>query len=266
MIQVIPQTEARKYVLERCPVLPAVSLPLADAISSVLVSPVVAGEDVPPFANSAVDGYAVRAADLAGAGRSTPVELEVVAEVAAGASTDVAVGPGQAIRIMTGAPMPTGADSSVMVEDTERLGDGGRVRVTASVEPRGQAVRGVGEDVRVGATLFPAGTVVTPTVAGVLASINARTVGVVRAATVAVLSTGDELIDNGSALAPGRIPREQQDNAPRHGASEAGAEPIDLGVVRDDEAALEAVLRDAAERYDAIVTSGGVSAWATTTW
>ena len=257
MIQVIPQTEARKYVLERCPVLPAVSLPLADAIGRVLVSPVVAGEDVPPFANSAVDGYAVRAADLAGAGRSTPVELEVVAEVAAGASTDVAVGPGQAIRIMTGAPMPAGADSSVMVEDTERLGDGGRVRVTASVEP-GQAVRGVGEDVRVGATLFPAGTVVTPAVAGVLASINARTVGVVRAATVAVLSTGDELIDDGSALAPGQI-RESNKTMLLGMVREAGAEPIDLGVVRDDEAALEDVLRDAAERYDAIVTSGGVS-------
>ena len=128
----IPQTEARQYVLERCPVLPTVTVPLVDAVGRVVVAPVVSGEDVPPFANSAVDGYAVRAADLAGAAER-PIELDVVAEVAAGASTDVEVGPGQAIRIMTGAPMPAGADASVMVEDTERLDGGARVRVSASV-------------------------------------------------------------------------------------------------------------------------------------
>jgi molybdopterin molybdotransferase len=255
--RVIHETEARQYVLDRCAVLATVTVPLADATGRVVVHPVVAGEDVPPFANSAVDGYAVRAADIAGASSTAPVELDVVAEVAAGASTDVVVQPGQAIRIMTGAPMPAGADASVMVEDTERLDGGDRVRVTASVEP-GQAVRGVGEDVRAGTTLFPAGTTITPSVAGVLASINARQVDVVRAARVAVLSTGDELIDDGSPLAPGQI-RESNKTMLLGMVREAGADAIDLGVVRDDEAALEAVLRDAADRYDAIVTSGGVS-------
>jgi molybdopterin molybdotransferase len=253
---VIPHSEARQYVLDRCSVLPAAVLPLAEAIGRVVVSAVVAGEDVPPFANSAVDGYAVRAADLAGAA-DRPVELVVVAEVAAGASPDAVVGPGQAIRIMTGAPMPAGADASVMVEDTERLDGGDRVSVSTSVE-LGQAVRGVGEDVQAGTTLFPAGTVVTPPVAGVLASINAREIEVVRAATVAVLSTGDELIDDGSPLAPGQI-RESNKTMLLGMVREAGATSVDLGVVRDDEAALEAVLRDAADRYDAIVTSGGVS-------
>jgi molybdenum cofactor synthesis domain-containing protein len=253
---VIPQAEARRYVLERCSVLPTVTVGVADATGRVVVAPVVAGEDVPPFANSAVDGYAVRAVDLMGADH-TPVELAVVAEVAAGAATDVVVGPGEAIRIMTGAPMPAGADASVMVEETERLDGGTRVRVRATVEP-GQAVRGVGEDVRSGTTLFPAGTVITPPVAGVLASINAREVEVVRAASVAVLSTGDELIDDGSPLAPGQI-RESNKTMLLGMVREAGADAIDLGVVRDDEAALEAVLRDAADRCDAIVTSGGVS-------
>ena len=248
----ISEREARQYVLERCVVGGVVEVSIAESIGAVLAQAVVASEDVPPFVNSAVDGYAVRAADTADA----PTRLRVVGEVAAGWSTDRVVGPGEAIRIMTGAPMPAGADASVMVEDTERV-DGDEVMIHRSVST-GASVRGVGEDVHVGTELFTAGTTVRPAVAGVLASINARRVRVVRTPRVAVLSTGDELINDGSALQPGQI-RESNKTMLLPLVTEAGCEAIDLGVVRDDEAALEVVLRDAAANYDAIVTSGGVS-------
>ena len=248
----ISEHEARQYVLEHCPVGEVVELPIAEAVGCVLAEVVVAAEDVPPFVNSAVDGYAVRADDVRGA----PVRLKVVAEVAAGGYTDQVVGEGEAVRIMTGAPMPAGADTAVMVEDTERQ-DGGEVLINKAV-PHGASVRGVGDDVPVGTKLFEVGTVVRPAVAGVLASVNARRVRVFRQATVAVVSTGDELINDGSTLRPGQI-RESNKTMLLPLIAEAGCQPIDLGVVRDDEAALEAVLRDAATRFDAIVTSGGVS-------
>jgi len=250
---VIPDAEAREHVLSRCTVLPAMRTPLADLIGLVLAEPVVAGEDVPPFVNSAVDGYAVRAADVAAA----PVELVVVGEVAAGGHTTREVGPGEAIRIMTGAPMPAGADASVMVEDTERLNGGSRVRINRPIEP-GVAVRDVGDDVRAGTELFPVGTVVTPAVAGVLASVNVREALAIRRPRVAALSTGDELVDDGSPLQPGQI-RESNKTMLVGLVAAAGCEAVDLGIVRDDEPALEAVLRDAAGTCDAIVTSGGVS-------
>jgi len=248
---VISEREAAAYVLERCAVSEVVETSIADAVGHVLAAAVAAEEDVPPFANSAVDGYAVRAADVA----STPVRLQVVAEVAAGWSTDRTVGPGEAIRIMTGAPMPAGADASVMVEDTEREGD--VVLVKASVTP-GSSVRAVGEDVPAGTEVFPAGTVVRPAVAGVLASLNARRVRVVRTPCVAVLSTGDELVSDGSPLRPGQI-RESNKTMLLPLVAATGCEAIDLGIVRDDEETLEAVLREAAATFDAIVTSGGVS-------
>jgi molybdopterin molybdotransferase len=249
---VISEREARNYVLDRCVVADVVEVSIAEAIGAVLADAVVAAEDVPPFANSAVDGYAVRAIDTVAA----PVRLRVVGEVAAGWSTDRVVGAGEAIRIMTGAPMPAGTDASVMVEDTERV-DGDEVLIHNSV-PVAASVRGVGEDVRVGTELFAVGTTVRPAVAGVLASVNARRVRVFRTPRVAVLSTGDELVNDGSTLQPGQI-RESNKTMLLPLVAEAGCEAIDLGVVRDDEAALEAVLRDAAASYDAIVTSGGVS-------
>jgi molybdopterin biosynthesis enzyme len=140
---VIDISEARAHVMERCPALPAVEVPCRGAIGAVLAASVTAAEDVPPFANSAVDGYAVVASSISDA----PVELPVVAEVAAGAYTDRVVAPGEAVRIMIGAPIPAGADAVVMVEDTERVGGGSRVRILRPVES-GVAVRVVGDDVR----------------------------------------------------------------------------------------------------------------------
>jgi molybdenum cofactor synthesis domain-containing protein len=259
----VPIDEARSLVLSGCRPLPPVEMDLAAALGCVLAAEVVAGEDVPPFANTAVDGYAVRAEDTVGATGTSPVELAVVGELAAGVAPSKPVGPGEAIRIMTGAPIPPGADAVVMVEDTELVGerawlDGrARVRVRRPVSA-GAAVRSAGDDVRVGDRLFPPGTEVRPAVAGVLASVNCRRPVVHPRPRVAVLSTGDELVDDGSPLAPGQI-RESNRTMLLGLVAAAGAVPVDLGVVRDDEDALESVVRWAADSCDAIVTSGGVS-------
>ena len=247
-----PLEDALAFVLESCPPLEPVELPSRDALGLVLAERIVAGEVVPPFDNSAVDGYAVRAADVA----DVPVELSVVDEIAAGAAPSREVGAGEAIRIMTGAPMPDGADAVVMVEDSERIGDA-QVRLTRSV-PAGASIRRAGDDVRIGDELFGPGTTITAAVAAVLASVNATVVEVHPRPRVAVLSTGDELVDDGSSLALGQI-RESNKTMLAALLLDAGCEVIDLGVVRDDEAELERVLRETAADCDAIVSSGGVS-------
>jgi molybdenum cofactor synthesis domain-containing protein len=254
---VTPIEDAQHLVLSACPPRAPVRVALADAAGLVLAADVVATEQVPPFANSAVDGYAVRAEDVA----RPPVDLVVVGEVAAGAAAGRTVGNGETVRVMTGAPMPPGADAVVMVEDSERLGtadDGAeRVRLHRRVGA-GDAVRRAGDDVEVGDVLFHAGTPVRPAVAAVLASVNAREVLVHPRPRVAVLSTGDELVDDGRPLAPGQI-RESNRTMLAGLLDESGCDVVDLGIVRDDEHELERVLRSAAVACDAIVTSGGVS-------
>ena len=252
LASVTPLEDAQAFVLESCPPLDVVDVDRRVASGLVLAVAVVAAEVVPPFDNTAVDGYAVRAEDVA----SVPVELRVVGELAAGAAPTTALGAGEAIRIMTGAPMPSGADAVVMVEDSERIGDDA-VRLTRSVA-EGAAIRRAGDDVQVGDLLFEVGTTITPAVDAVLASVNAARVHVFRRPRVAVLSTGDELVDDGSPLEIGQI-RESNKTMLAALLAEAGCEVVDLGVVRDDEAELERVLRSAAADCDAIVSSGGVS-------
>ena len=254
-----PLEDAQEFVLGSCPPRAPVTMRREDANGLVLAAPVVSEELVPPFDNTAVDGYAVRSADVAGAS-DDPVELVVAGEIAAGAAPARPLRAGEAMRIMTGAPMPEGADAVVMVEDSERLGtEGGveRVRLSAAV-PAGAAVRRAGDDVRIGDEIFPAGVVITPAIQAVLASVNAREVEVYPRLAVAVLSTGDELIDDGSPLELGQI-RESNKTMLAGMLAETGCTIVDLGVVRDDEAVLERVLRGAAETCDAIVSSGGVS-------
>jgi molybdenum cofactor synthesis domain-containing protein len=249
---VIAVEAAQSLVMEACRRLPTVRLPLRDALGCVLAADVASPEMVPPFDNTAVDGYAVQASDTA----SAPVELRVVGLLAAGAAPERAVGPGEAIRIMTGAPMPAGADAAVMVEDTEVVADD-RVRIGRSVAA-GDAVRRVGDDVSEGAVVLTAGTELRPAHLGVLSSIGVVEVEVVRRARVGVLSTGDELVERGAPLRPGQI---RESNRPMllGLVEQAGAEPVDLGLVRDDEAALTEVIEGAVADCDALVSSGGVS-------
>ena len=244
--------EAQKTVLDACGVLVPVATPCEQMSGRVLAQDVVAPENVPPFANSAVDGYAVRTADT----QTVPTELVVVDTVAAGAEPKIAVSAGQAIRIMTGAPMPKGADAVVMVEDTQRVGDD-RVSIGKAAKLY-DAIRDAGSDVNKGDTVFVAGTVLNAAGAGVLASVNARTVEAYPRARVALLSTGDELVTDGSPLKIGQI-RESNLTMLDAMIAASGCEVINLGIIKDDEALLERVLLDVIERCDAIVTSGGVS-------
>lgn len=258
----IPLAEARRLVLDACPPLPVRAVPIAEAVGCVTASPVVAAEAVPGFDNSAMDGYAVRAADLAGAGVGSPVRLQVLEAVHAGAVAAAAVGPGQAIKIMTGAPMPAGADAVVPVEHSAAArppgdGRGGEVELSLAV-PEGTSVRRAGGDVAAGDEVLPAATLITPAHVGVLASLGATTVDVVPRPRVGVVSTGDELVPPGEPLEVGQI---RDSNRPMLLALVAAvaAEPVDLGRIADDEDALEAALRSAAAECDVIVSSGGVS-------
>ena len=244
--------DARQRVLGGVTLLAPCDSPCEEASGLVLAADVVATEDVPPFANTAVDGFAVRSVDV----RVVPVDLRVTGTIAAGDGAERTVGEGEAIRIMTGAVMPSGADAAVMIEDTQQSA-GSVVRVLKSVSA-GSAVRPIGDDVRRGEVVFRSGTVLGPAGAGVLASINARRVSTYPRARVALLSTGDELVTDGSMLRRGQI-RESNLTMLEILIAQSQCVVTNLGVVADDEPLLESVLLDAADRHDAIITSGGVS-------
>jgi len=242
--------DALARILSGVPALPAVSVPLLDALGLVLAEDVSADRDVPPFRNSAMDGYAVRADDVARA----PAQLRVVGEIAAGGFPDRAIGRGEAMRIMTGAPMPDGADTVVRVEDTDNRSD--VVTITAAT-PKGLSVRQVGEDLRKGETILTSGTVLRAAEIGLLASVGKAMVRVFKRARVAVLSTGDEIVDVDAPIARGQI-RDANRYSLASAIRAAGAEPWVRGIVRDTPDALRAALREAMSA-DVIVTSGGVS-------
>jgi molybdopterin molybdotransferase len=246
--------EADARVRGEAHALPAETVALADAHGRVLAADIAAPHPVPHFENSTVDGYAVRAADVAGASPDRPVELSVAGEVMAGDAGRATLAPGTALRIMTGAPVPPGADAVVMLEWTEFTP--GRVRVEREVEP-GRFVRRVGEDIREGDMVLAAGTRIGAAELGVLASLGRTSFPAHRRPRVAVLATGDELLEAHEPLAPGRI-RSSNSWTLAAQAREAGAEVRDLGIARDDPADLARRLREGAGA-DVILTSGGVS-------
>src|SRR5438270_2023026 len=214
--------------------------------------PLEAEELVPPFDNTAMDGFAVQAADTA----DPPVELKVVGTLAAGADpSGVRVGGSEAVRIMTGAPMPPGADAIVMVERTHTEGDVVVIERAAAV---GDHVRRAGDDLQPGQVVVDDGTVLGPAHLGVLASLGYRRVPVYPRPAVGVLSTGDELVEGPVQLRPGQI---RDSNRPTLLAlvRRSGFTAVDLGLIADDEAAIEAAVGQALETCDALVTSGGVS-------
>jgi molybdopterin molybdotransferase len=228
-------------------------LPIREALDRVLAEDIRAGFDVPPHANSAMDGFAVRSEDVPAAGS---VELEVIGTAWAGRPLEQEVGPGRCARIMTGAVLPAGCDTVVIKERVE--GTEGRVRIPAPVQA-GDNVRAAGEDIRAGSVVLTAGRRLGPAELGLLASLGIPAVEVLRRIRVAFFSTGDELRGIGERLAPGQIYDSNRYTLfamLRH----IDAEIHDLGVVPDRRDATEAALQRAAAAADAVLTSGGVSA------
>jgi molybdopterin molybdotransferase len=250
----IPFARAVELVRERTPRLPREEVPLAEAAGRVLAADFAAPHPVPPFENSTVDGYAVRAADVAGATAEWPVRLDVVGDVGAGEPGSIRVRSGTAVRIMTGAPLPPGADAVVMLEWTAFTT--GTVRVERAVDP-GRFIRRVGEDVAAGDVVLAEGSRLGSAAVGVLASLGGARVAVRRRPEVAVLATGDELLDVEEELTPGKI-RSSNSWTLAGQAREAGAVVRDLGIARDDPADLAARL-ERARGCDVLLTSGGVS-------
>ncbi len=252
--QVVPMRPVEDHladILRTVRVLAPLELDLDQALGTTLAEDVTSPVPLPPFDNSAMDGYAVRAEDVG----TAPVTLPVIDDVAAGDGRLHALGPGMAVRIMTGAPMPAGADAVVPVEWT----DGGTARVTIGRPvTKGNAIRSAGEDVHSGDVVLPAGTAIGPAQLGILAGVGRRRVLVRPRPRVVVISTGAELAEPGSRLAPGQI-WESNSYTLIGAVREAGGEGYRAGIVADDARSFIDQLDAQMVRADAIITSGGVS-------
>ncbi len=259
--------DARDRIVVAFAPLPAVPLPLDDALGLVLASPVVADANLPPFANAAMDGFAVRTADTRQATPDAAVTLRVIGQAAAGYLTDVEVIAGTAVRIMTGAPIPAGADAVVRFEETDeaetRLSDrvllsapARRVEIRRAPKPC-ENVRPAGEDVGAGETVLTTGTRLRAAHLGLLAALGRTSVAVHRRPRVAILATGDEIVEPGGELRPGQI-RNSNGTMIAALVRRYGGQPIVLGVARDTAADLRQKLRSACGA-DLLITIGGVS-------
>lgn len=238
-------------------------VPLIEALGRTLAEGVYADMDVPPFPNAAMDGYAVLGDDVAQASPEHPSELRIIADLAAGYTTDLKVESGTAVRIMTGAPLPPGADTVVPFEDTDEqhpnsLLPQGRVKVLKA-NRRGANLREAGEDMRRGELVVSAGTWIRPAEIGVLATVGAAQVHVYRRPRVAILATGDELVDVGEHPGPGQI-RNANGYSNAAQVLAAGGIPLQLPIARDTADELHARLEQGlAWGADLFLTSGGVS-------
>lgn len=251
--------QALEKVLEQVDLLEAEARPILDCLGQVLAEDVLSAIDIPPLDNSAMDGFAVRSADTRGAGARSPRVLKVIETVAAGAVAGSKVEPGTAVRIMTGAPVPDGADSVVRFEDTdesERPGTPAEIGVLIELAP-GTDIRRAGEDIAAGALVLSKGTALRASEIGVLASLGLSKVKVIRRPVVAILATGDEIVDINKPLGPGKI---YNSNSYSLAAlvRRYGAVAKVLGIASDTESSLLAKLGSGQEA-DVIVTSGGVS-------
>jgi molybdopterin molybdotransferase len=256
--------DALAYILKHFEPGKAEKVEILDALDRVLAEDIHSDVNVPPFDNSTMDGYAVRAADTVGASRGFPLSLCVVADLAAGYTTEVVVEPGTAIRIMTGAPIPAGADSVVRFEETSEGDSGLGKRINGWVEifieiAVGENVRLAGEDISKGELVLPKGLVIRPQEIGVLASLGKNEIEVIRRPRVAILATGDELVGIDEEVRPGKI-RNSNEYSNAALVRRYGGIPVMLGIARDDVAELKAKIREGLERgVDLFLTSGGVS-------
>ncbi len=248
-------SDALRLILDSVAPLPTRPTPLLDALGLVLADRLVSPETVPPFTNSAMDGYAVRAEDVASVAAAAPALLEVLADLPAGSVATHEVTAGTAIRIMTGAPLPAGADSVVPVEAT--TSEGRRVRIAAPVKA-GANVRLAGEDLREGEVLLPAGFALTPAALGVLASVGLAEVSVRPRIRVAILTTGDELVDASAKPGPGQI-RDSNVQTMCGQVATFGAVAVPIPRVPDTREAVTAALTRARAEADVVVTNGGIS-------
>ncbi|MFQ5945401.1 MAG: gephyrin-like molybdotransferase Glp [Anaerolineae bacterium] len=252
--------DARERILAAFRRLEPEDVPILDGLGRILAEEVFAEEDIPPFDNSAMDGFAVRASDTRGTTREAPATLPVIGEIAAGTPPSVEVRSGTAVRIMTGAPLPPGADAVVRLEDSSEA----RGRLEESVEiyvevPPRHYVRDAGEDLARGGLAIPEGRMLRPQEIGVLASLGRSRVRVTRQPRVAVLATGDELVDVEEPLGPGQI-RNSNEYATSAHVVRYGGVPLRLGIARDTVDDLKARIQEGLEQgADLLVSSAGVS-------
>lgn len=254
MVRLTSIEEARRRVLAEAVPLEVESCSLSEALGRVLAEEIVAPHPLPPFDNAGMDGYAVRAADLVDATPETPTPLEIIDVIPAGRVSSVTLGPGQAAKIMTGAPVPPGTDAVVQVESTEE--QDGRVFVREAVKP-GRNVRRAGEDVAAGEVVLAPGAFLGPPEIGLLAALGRGKVQVHRKPRVAILSTGSELVDVNQPLGPGQLHNSNAYSL-RALCQQLGLEPVVLGIVPDDYHATRELVARGLE-YDVLLTSGGVS-------
>ncbi len=254
----ISMDEAIRVVLQHTSAIDGTYVDLMDALGCTLREDVRSDIDMPPFDKATMDGYAVVGEDVADARQENPAVLEVIEEIPAGSVPGKVVSNGQASRIMTGAPMPDGADTVVMVEDTVAERDGLGVRVLAVTE-EGRNVVPLGEDVRCNQIVLEAGTLIRPPEIGILATVGVVSVPVYRRPIVGVVATGSEIVEPGNHPAAGQI-RNSNGYSMMAQALRSGAETRYLGIVEDDEAALNAVISRGLEECDVVLLSGGVSA------
>lgn len=246
--------EALKAILKDAKALPSETIQLTSSLGRVLAEDIHAGSDIPAFDNSAMDGYALRSHDSSGACKDKPITLEVIEDLRAGYISHSKVKKGQAVRIMTGAPMPEGSDSVVMVEETKRHKNS--VEIFREIRKL-ENVRKAGEDIKQGELVLHRGTLLKSAHIGILAALGMPKVNVARRARIAILATGDEVVDVDEKLEPGKL-RSSNTYTLYSQALNCGAIPKNLGIAKDKPHELEKKIRQGLD-CDLILTSGGVS-------
>jgi len=250
-------SEAFRAILDSFPPLSAETVAIKAAVGRFLAESLPAPEDLPALPRSSMDGYAVRAADIFGATETIPSYLDLAGELSITAQPEKHLAPGTCLRVVTGSSLPPGADAVVMVEHTQDLG-GDTIEIRKAVAP-GENMMQACEDARAGLAVLPAGTLIRPAEVGLLSALGISEVRVGRRPVAAVLSTGDELVPSSAAsLKPGQI---RDANAPALAAlcAQWGAEPLPLGIVRDDVTSIVGALDQALDQADAVFLSGGSS-------